>query len=104
MRWLALVILVALSGAAGAADLNRSEWFKSLKQPTGASCCDISDCKVALDAKFEGGQWWTTVEGLMTAIPNDKVLKNKWSWDGPAYVCAGYGRKIYCFIRPDGGV
>lgn len=101
----ALTLAAALFSSSGAAAEDRGAWFKSLKQPlTGASCCDISDCRAAPDAKHEGGQWWATVDGEMTPIPNDKILKNKWSFDGAAYVCSGYGRKIYCFIPPDGGV
>ena len=79
------------------------EWFNSLKQPTtGATCCDIADCKLTA-ADWKNDQWYAEVQGEKTPIPDEKVLKNKQSPDGEAYVCAGYGRKIYCFVPPNMG-
>lgn len=103
---LLILLLVFLSATAKAED--RGSWFKSLKQPvTGASCCDISDCRqtkaeavTVLNANgTKSDQWWADVEGQWTPIPPEKVLK-KTSIDGEAYVCSGYGRKIFCFVPP----
>jgi hypothetical protein len=95
-----VLLVVILAGATGAGFAqDRGAWFKSLKQPvTGASCCDISDCRRA-DADWKDGQWWADVEGQWTPIPKEKELK-KTSIDGEAYVCSGYGRKIFCFVPP----
>lgn len=104
---LAIIILIIASRDGNAED--RGAWFKSLKQPaTGASCCDISDCRrteatlnVIQNAAGERvDQWIADVEGEMTPIPSEKVLDKK-SIDGEAYVCSGYGRKIFCFVKPD---
>ena len=93
-------VLTLLAGASSAGHAeDRGSWFKSLKQPlTGASCCDISDCRRA-EADWKAGQWWADVQGEWTPIPKEKELK-KSSIDGDAYVCSGYGRKIFCFIPP----
>lgn len=98
----AVILLILLFGDAVFAQ-SRSEWFKSLKQPgSTASCCDISDCK-RTKANWEKGQWWADVQGEWTPIPNEKVLKDTPSIDGDAYVCSGYARRIYCFIKPSPG-
>lgn len=78
----------------------RATWFRSLKQPeSGMSCCDVSDCRrTAWDRK--GDQWFAEIEGNMTPIPDKKVLQDKPSIDGDAYVCAGPRGTIYCFVPP----
>ena len=69
------------------------------RQPvTGASCCDISDCRQT-KADWQKGQWWADVQGEWTPIPKEKELA-KTSIDGEAYVCSGYDRRIYCFVPP----
>lgn len=91
-------LILAGAASAGQAE-DRGAWFKSLKQPvTGASCCDISDCRRA-EAEWKNGQWWADVQGEWTPIPKDKEL-NKASIDGAAYVCSGLARRIYCFVPP----
>jgi len=78
---------------------DRGSWFKSLRQPvTGASCCDIADCRQT-KADWQKGQWWADVQGEWTPIPKEKELA-KTSIDGEAYVCSGYDRRIYCFVPP----
>ena len=78
---------------------DRGAWFRGLKQPvTGASCCDISDCR-RTEAEWKNGQWWADVQGEWTPIPQEKLL-NKASIDGDAYVCSGFARRIYCFVPP----
>lgn len=89
---------------------DRSAWFKSLKQPgSGASCCDIADCRQT-KAAWREGQWWADVYGAVRAVPPDKVLQRPYSIDGEAYVCADdnkfikpESRTIYCFIPPTMG-
>lgn len=119
MRYAAMVAAVAASTATSSAGTPDGAWFQSLRQPiTGASCCDIADCKITSAewrqnkppalAGISGSspepewQWWAEVQGQWTAIPRDKELK-KQSPDGEAYVCSGYGRRIYCFIPPNLG-
>lgn len=98
----AALLLTMWGGHALAED--RGAWFKSLKQPGSAiSCCDVSDCRRAPDANWQAGQWHTTIEGEMTPIPNDKVVRDPPSIDGAAYVCAAPSRHVYCFIPPSPG-
>lgn len=98
MKFLVSAMSLALWATTVQAE-DRGSWFKSLKQNiTGASCCDISDCRRA-DADWRKGQWWADVQGEMTPIPPEKVLA-KHSIDGEAYVCSGYDRRIYCFVPP----
>lgn len=98
MKLLALLVLIA-PAYAGAPDEN---WFRGLKQPTtGATCCDIADCRLTTADWYASG-WWAEVQGEVMLIPDEKVLKRQ-SPDGEAYVCSGYGRKIYCFIPPNMG-
>ena len=82
-------------------------WFKSLKQPgSGISCCDIADCHKT-EAEWRGNQWWAKVDGEMVPVPGDKVLKNKQSVDGEAYICTAESqvrpRLIYCFVPKNMG-
>lgn len=80
---------------------DRASWFKGLKQPgTNASCCDISDCK-ATEAYWQGGWFAKLPNGETTPIPDNKILMDKNSIDGKAYLCAGPTTGVvYCFVRP----
>jgi hypothetical protein len=93
-----LAILLVLAVAEARSE-DRATWFRSLKQPgTGMSCCDISDCR-RTEAEFRDGQWHAIVNGDLTPIPPEKVLHDKPSIDGDAYVCHGTAT-IYCFVPP----
>lgn len=93
---------------------DRGAWFKSLKDASGRSCCDISDCQ-RTEAKWEGDGWTAVVNGAWRSIPASKVLRKPHSIDGDAYVCNGPdlnfdedgGGKmpgiIHCFVPPDIG-
>ena len=95
-----------------AKDQNRSDWFKSLTQPSSnESCCDISDCHKT-SAKWESGGWWAEVRGRWRAVPQGVVLVRPYSIDGDAYVCSGDPANdeghhidpvIFCFVPPDAG-
>lgn len=98
-----LVLLLILTCYPALAESPDGAWFRGLKQnTTGASCCDISDCKLTT-AEWFADQWWAEVQGTPVPVPKDKVLKNKQSPDGEAYICSGYGGKIYCFVPPNMG-
>lgn len=99
-------LLLGLFFVGSAAAETRSEWFKSLRQPlTGASCCDISDCKKTearvsfeLEGQSAKEHWEVKVEGTWTPVPSEVILEKR-SVDGEAYVCIG--SRILCFIKPD---
>ncbi len=94
-----LAIVLTLSASPAWAD-SVGQWLETLSQPTtGVSCCDISDCK-ATSAEWKAGQWWADVQGEKTPIPAEKVIVKTPSPTGEAFVCAGYARRIYCFVPP----
>lgn len=106
LGWM-LVIVAMLWIASILTDQVRAEdrpaWFKSLKLPDGASCCDIADCKQT-QAKYKDG-WWAIVRGVVRKIPDETILRKPRSIDGEAYVCASESglperATIYCFIEP----
>lgn len=105
-RTIIIATVAAFASSGAAAGSPDGAWFNSLKQNvTGASCCNVADCKITT-ADWRGGdngQWWADVQGEMTPIPRDKELKNRPSPDGEAYVCASYARQIFCFVPPNLG-
>ena len=88
------------ASAAIAETQDRGTWFKGLKQPgTDNYCCDVSDCEKT-EADWRDGQWWAVVQGRWMPIPRNKELAER-SIDGEAYVCSGWARRIFCFIKPN---
>jgi len=89
----------------------RGDWFKSLLQPDGESCCDVSDCTQTV-AEWREDRWWAEVNGKWRAVPRDRILSTPHSLDGRAYVCSadranddshGIDPMIYCFVPPNMG-
>lgn len=117
-------VLVACAIAAVAAPASaseRSDWFKSLRQPgTGEPCCDAADC-IRTDADWRDDGWWVEMKGHWVPVPPEVVVRDTKSIDGSAYVCAaimpmGFARPlppetaiqilrdgIFCFVPPDLG-
>ena len=105
-------------------DASRAEWFETLRTPSGASCCSLSDCR-STPAEWRGDTegWWALVDGAWRAVPADKIVTWPKSIDGAAYLCAGLDSRgepsdgvgsrlgnippllgaIYCFVPPDLG-
>lgn len=81
------------------------KFYETWMQPDmpGASCCNRSDCDVAVDVKKIGGQWWARKRsgGPMTPIPPEKIEQNRDSPDGQSHLCA-VGATVLCFL-PAGG-
>ena len=100
----ALAVVTTLAGPSAAWAEDRGAWFKSLRQNgSGASCCDISDCK-RTKSRWRDGGWWSVLEGVETPIPPGTILHNKVSIDGEAYTCFAPGsRRVYCFVPPAPG-
>ena len=100
----AVIVWVALFIGAAFGQQSRGEWFESLKIPgSDVSCCDVTDCR-ATEAHYYDGAWHADINGVMTKIPESKILFDKQSIDGEAYVCASpTGLSIYCFVRPNMG-
>lgn len=120
-----LAAIGAFSQRAHGQEIDRGEWFRSLRTDTGASCCGISDCG-KVEAKWADGQWWAKVPRWdrteWERIPPGKVL-DKESIDEHAYLCnspggaggtqyggsgtfyesAPWEGQIYCFVPPNMG-
>lgn len=86
----------------------KSDWYKSLMVPGHPdwSCCDQADCRPTA-ARYSDGHWSANIAkpGEMenfVLVPDSKIIKDKDSWDGMAYVCVLDG-SIRCFVRPGGG-
>lgn len=112
---IAIMLLVNASAWAAERPAPDGKWFEGLRAPdTGTSCCNISDCRIT-EARWMGdekGHWEARVPkngGPITkttpfaVIPDGKILKNKQSPDGEAYVCSGYSGGIFCFVPPSMG-
>jgi len=89
----------------------RGDWFKSLLQPDGTSCCDVSDCAKS-EAEWRENHWWAKVHGEWRQVPPDRILSEPYSIDGGAYVCRAdpvtddskkLKPMIYCFVPPNMG-
>lgn len=109
MKWIVAAAvgigLLVLAAYSPAWAQDRASWFKSLKQPgTGISCCDVSDCKQTR-AEWRGEGWRAALpDGTMVSVPDAKIVKNKPSIDGEAYLCSGPASgAVYCFIPPNMG-
>lgn len=98
--YLIIAFLIATAHAAGPTP---SEWYRSLIQPgTGASCCDISDCRPAR-ATFDGSHWWVDSPTGRLVVPPELILEGKEPLDGmSAYVCI-WGGQVRCFVKPGSG-
>lgn len=94
-------------------DPSRSQWFDSLKDDRGYSCCDISDCRRTRARQLADGTWEAIVPGpdgpVWAVVPPQKILKTK-SIDGEAYLCSNPPlprsatfTTIYCFVKPSPG-
>lgn len=70
----------------------------------GSSCCNRSDCDVAIDVKKVQGQWWARKKGggALISIPPEKIEQNRDSPDGQSHLCA-IGGTVICFLPAAGG-
>ena len=91
-------------------DSPRGQWYKSLTDNNGRSCCDISDCK-EVEARTINGYWEVNIKEKWYKVPADKILKNKENPTGSAVACYSQfqnevtyddnGQPVFfCFIEP----
>src|SRR4051794_10750275 len=113
LRALLLVLgaLVLVSGAAPAVDRGQFEdvpddiraWFKGVRSPTGAFCCDISDGHRTIYEVRAGG-YWVPIEGVWWPVPEKAVVRNAGNPLGEAvvwYVSVRGNIEIRCFVPAD---
>ena len=109
--WLVLGSLVLISGAARAVDHGQFEdvpediraWFKGVRSPTGAFCCDISDGHRTIYEVRAGG-YWVPIEGVWWPVPEKAVVRNAGNPLGEAvvwYVSVRGNIEIRCFVPAD---
>jgi hypothetical protein len=86
----------------GATALFYETWMRP-DLPT-QSCCNKSDCDVAVDVKRVRGQLWARKRngGPMVSIPQEKIEEGRDSPDGQSHLCA-VGTTALCFIAGAGG-
>ena len=89
-------------------DPNLAQWFRSLTQPgSGASCCDLSDCRGA--STRIGAEGYEVLIAASTfpvaydrwvRVPNDRILHGKDNPLGRAVVCWTPAKGVICFVKP----
>lgn len=109
-----LVAMIAEARPPAGADLESPEakWFESLKQPqSGASCCDISDCRKA-PVRDAGDHWEFLAvraeyggngDDQWHRIPEDKWLRGKTNPTGETVICWDPRFGVLCAVKPAGG-
>ena len=97
---IALLAGVALAAPPPGADPDLAPWFRSLRVPgTGASCCDVSDCRPVRSYRQVGdGIEAIAADGTVLSITPDKILQGHSNPTGHAIACHS-GATVYCFVR-----
>lgn len=102
-----LMLAVALSASLAASpfdgdgDGTMALWFRGLRQPeTGASCCDVSDCRRTHARRANGGWEAETPIGSWVPVPSDLVLADKAHPGGAAVLCWKLSLGVICFVPP----
>ncbi len=105
-----LVVVLGVHGVAISHDGHNAEWFKSLKQPgTGASCCDLSDCReVRSRVGAEGYEVFITSPTFpimvdeWVKVPTERIIRGRENPTGSAVVCWTPHRGVICFVEGAG--
>lgn len=85
-----------------------AQWFHSLKDEDGRSCCGMGDCR-AVRAKQSGGHWWVWIkpdDASSVRVPDAIVQGRDDNPTGHSILCASPVEPetiMYCFI-PMGAV
>lgn len=91
------IVIMALAAPPPGADGRYRDWFRSLKDASGISCCDVSDC-LPTSARVSGeGYQAKTPAGDWVTVPADKVIRR----DNPLGVpvmCWLPHRGVMCFV------
>jgi len=102
LKKLAALLLVLSSAASSAPPVNGEgrfgDWFKSLRNDQGQSCCDLSDCRITKQRYSPNGYQALTETGEWVDIPPDKILKRD-NPIGEPVMCYLPARGVMCFIR-----
>ncbi len=86
----------AQSGHHGHGHAQHHDWYKDLRQPDGASCCDNRDCRPTR-ARMTDRETWQAWDGAKWLdIPPDRVLAIR-SPDNRSHLCEMNG-VVLCFV------
>ena len=83
------------SGSSLAAPPNNADpalatWFRSLKPPNGAACCDVADCRRASSRMTPIG-YEVMIDGQWTPVPWERVLWRRQSYRRSCSLCSTDG-------------
>jgi hypothetical protein len=96
-----VIVLVAIlkttSAHGHAGDDDLSAWYRSLQTPSGASCCNMTDCS-PVEAEIRGDHWEAKIDGEWRMVPPEVILKRE-NMDGRPIACVFRG-ELRCFILP----
>lgn len=75
-----------------------SAWYRDLKQPSGASCCNMTDCS-PVDYRISPDGYEARVDGQWLSIPSVTVIRGKSNPVGRAVLCRSPATgAIFCFV------
>ena len=80
-----------------------AQWYRSLRQPSGAGCCSEADCRPTEARRSEGGWEARLPDGEWTIVPPDRVLSNEAHPGGAAVLCYLPHTGVLCFVPPQAG-
>lgn len=96
-----LVLAIAvIAASAHEGDDALSAWYRSLKTPEGASCCNMQDCAPGEARQTSDGWEVESSPGEWEPVPADKILHRE-NMDGRPIICR-FGGQLLCFLPPAG--
>ena len=106
MRCAIAAVLVCLASGANAHDGHHDQWFKSLTNESGVSCCDGADFLRVEDPDWDvsGQHYRVRLEGKWIEVPPEAVVRRP-NIVGFALVWPYYDEgaiKIRCFLAGSG--
>jgi hypothetical protein len=78
-------------------------WFKGVRSPSGAVCCDISDGHRTIYDVREGS-YWVPIDGVWWRVPETAIVRYAGNPLGEAvvwYVSVRGNIEIRCFVPAD---
>lgn len=73
------------------------EWYRTLKDDAGFSCCNERDCRPTRAYLHDDGRWRAELGGVWVIVPDETVLRTR-APDGNSHICANRAGKILCFV------
>jgi hypothetical protein len=78
-------------------------WFKGVRSPDGATCCDVSDGYRTIYG-VRAGRYWVPIDGVWWQVPERAVIRNAGNPLAEAvvwYVSLRGNIVIRCFVPAD---